>query len=43
MDDDVFSEEDEFFCGICGKQIDKNEEISEEICMKCLKSLLQKE
>lgn len=40
MDEDVFKEEDEFFCSICGKQLASEDEIDEEICQECLTSII---
>ena len=40
MNEELFKEEDEFFCGICGKEIKKDDEIHEEICGECLKYIL---
>jgi len=42
MKEDVFAEENEFFCEICGKEIDDKREKEEEICKECLSSLLEK-
>ena len=41
-EDEVFKEESEFFCSVCGKELKKEYEIDEEICKICLKSLLDK-
>jgi len=41
-EEEIFEEESDFFCSVCGKQIVKNHEIEEEICKKCLQSLLDK-
>ena len=43
MDEDVFKEEDDFFCSICGEKIIMNHEIDEEICNICLTSILDGE
>lgn len=41
MKEDLFKEEDEFFCSICGKKIKSDGEIIEEICHVCLSSILE--
>lgn len=41
MREDLFKEEDEFFCSICGKKIKSDYEINEEICHVCLSSILE--
>lgn len=40
MKEELFKEEKEFFCGICGKGIEKDDEIDEELCQECLKAIL---
>lgn len=42
MEEDLFKEEEDFFCSICGKKIEQAEEIAEEICHDCLVSMLEK-
>jgi len=37
---DVFEEEDEFFCSLCGEKLRKEHEIIEEICKNCLACIL---
>ncbi len=39
MKDDLFKEEDKFFCSICGNKIIQKCEIDEEICKDCLVSI----
>ena len=39
-EEELFKEETEFFCSVCGKELEKDHEIDEEICKVCLKSLL---
>jgi len=41
MKADLFKEEKEFFCSICGKKIISDDEICEEICHVCLSSILE--
>jgi len=41
METDLFEEEKEFFCSICGKKITDPLEIEEEICFDCLSALLE--
>lgn len=41
MEEELFKEEDTFFCGICGKELQNYEEIDEEICHECLSRLLK--
>ena len=41
-EEEIFKEESDFFCSVCGKEIKKENEIDEEICKVCLKSLLDK-
>jgi len=41
MDEDMFKEEDEFFCSICGKKLIIEHEINEEICHICLTSICE--
>jgi len=38
--EDVFTNEKNIFCSICGKEITKECEVEEELCLKCLNSLL---
>ena len=38
--EDIFKEEDQFYCTICGKKLEKTDEIEEEICQDCLSSFL---
>ena len=38
-EEELFKEETEFFCSVCGKELEKDHEIDEEICKVCLKSL----
>ena len=41
MEEDLFKEEDDFSCSICGKKIKSDDEIIEEICHVCLSSILE--
>lgn len=41
MDEDMFKEEDKFFCSICGKKLIIENEIDEEICHICLTSICE--
>ena len=40
-DEEIFKEEDEFFCGVCGKEIKKYEEIEDEMCNECSHHILK--
>ena len=36
MKEDLFKEEDEFYCSMCGERLVTQDEIAEEICQDCL-------